>query len=78
MQQQDGKGYRIEKDTFGEVKVPADKYYGAETVRTMMNFPVGDAFERMPVRNHIGTDRDIDTNTQALRYVTWNDCMFAV
>ncbi|EZA46521.1 Fumarate hydratase, mitochondrial, partial [Ooceraea biroi] len=39
--------YRVEKDTFGEVKVPADKYYGAETVRTMMNFPIGDAFKRM-------------------------------
>lgn len=46
------KGYRIERDTFGELKVPNDKYYGAQTLRSMMNFPIGDAFERMPVRNN--------------------------
>ncbi|XP_047370935.1 fumarate hydratase, mitochondrial-like isoform X2 [Vespa velutina] len=41
-------GYRIERDTFGELKVPNDKYYGAQTVRSMMNFAIGDSFERMP------------------------------
>ncbi|XP_043787107.1 fumarate hydratase, mitochondrial-like isoform X1 [Apis laboriosa] len=40
--------FRIEKDTFGEVKVPVNKYYGAQTVRSMQNFPIGDSFERMP------------------------------
>merc|ERR1719474_1606016 len=41
--------YRIEADTFGELKVPADKYYGAQTLRSVMNFPIGDrASERMP------------------------------
>nr|XP_033325509.1 fumarate hydratase, mitochondrial-like isoform X2 [Megalopta genalis]XP_033325510.1 fumarate hydratase, mitochondrial-like isoform X2 [Megalopta genalis] len=44
----DSKGYRIEKDTFGELKVPCDKYYGAQTLRSVMNFPIGDTFERMP------------------------------
>ena len=34
--------YRIEKDTLGEVKVPADKYWGAQTQRSKMNFPIGD------------------------------------
>ncbi|KAL2720443.1 hypothetical protein V1478_010709 [Vespula squamosa] len=43
-------GYRIETDSFGEVKVPNDKYYGAQTVRSMMNFAIGDVYERMPVR----------------------------
>ncbi len=38
--------YRIETDTMGEVKVPADKYYGAQTGRSLMNFKIG--FERMP------------------------------
>ncbi|XP_015126245.1 fumarate hydratase, mitochondrial isoform X2 [Diachasma alloeum] len=42
------KGFRIERDTFGELKVPADKYYGAQTLRSVMNFPIGDSFERMP------------------------------
>nr|CAI5864135.1 unnamed protein product [Callosobruchus analis] len=40
--------YRIEKDTFGELKVPVDKYYGAQTVRSVMNFPIGGEYERMP------------------------------
>ncbi|XP_063918312.1 fumarate hydratase, mitochondrial-like [Zophobas morio] len=40
--------FRIEKDTFGELKVPADKYYGAQTLRSVMNFPIGGEFERMP------------------------------
>jgi fumarate hydratase, class II len=33
--------YRIEKDTMGEVKVPADKYWGAQTERSRMNFKIG-------------------------------------
>ncbi|OXU22801.1 hypothetical protein TSAR_004605 [Trichomalopsis sarcophagae] len=40
--------YRLERDTFGELKVPADKYYGAQTMRSVMNFPIGDQAERMP------------------------------
>jgi fumarate hydratase, class II len=35
--------YRIEKDTMGEVRVPADKYWGAQTQRSIMNFPIGPA-----------------------------------
>jgi fumarate hydratase class II len=38
--------YRIEKDTLGEVKVPADKWWGAQTERSRHNFMIGD--ERMP------------------------------
>jgi len=33
--------YRTEHDTMGEVKVPADKYWGAQTQRSVMNFPIG-------------------------------------
>ena len=35
--------YRIEKDTMGEVKVPADKYWGAQTERSRNNFKIGSA-----------------------------------
>lgn len=38
--------YRIEKDTIGEVKVPADKFWGAQTQRSKQNFPIGN--EKMP------------------------------
>ena len=33
--------YRIEKDTIGEVKVPSDKYWGAQTERSRNNFKIG-------------------------------------
>jgi len=39
--------YRIEKDTLGEIKVPADKYWGAQTQRSKENFPIGK--EKMPI-----------------------------
>lgn len=37
--------YRIEKDSMGEIKVPADKYWGAQTERSRQNFKIG---EKMP------------------------------
>jgi len=40
--------YRTEQDTMGEVKVPADKYWGAQTQRSVMNFPIGPAAS-MPI-----------------------------
>ncbi|AOY04874.1 class II fumarate hydratase [Bacillus subtilis] len=40
--------YRIERDTMGEVKVPADKFWGAQTQRSKENFKVGS--EKMPMR----------------------------
>ncbi|XP_022908000.1 fumarate hydratase, mitochondrial-like [Onthophagus taurus] len=40
--------FRIEKDTMGELKVPADKYYGCQTMRSVLNFPIGGNAERMP------------------------------
>jgi len=33
--------YRIEKDTMGEMSVPADKYWGAQTQRSLLNFQIG-------------------------------------
>lgn len=39
--------FRIEKDTMGELKVPADKYYGCQTARSLMNFKIG--HDRMPL-----------------------------
>ena len=40
--------YRIEHDSMGEVKVPADKYWGAQTQRSIQNFPIGVGYETMP------------------------------
>ena len=33
--------YRLEKDTLGEVRVPADRYWGAQTQRSIENFKIG-------------------------------------
>ncbi|WP_018341636.1 class II fumarate hydratase [Cytophaga aurantiaca] len=40
---------RIEKDTMGSVNVPADKYWGAQTQRSIDNFKIGNASTHMPV-----------------------------
>jgi fumarate hydratase class II len=40
--------YRIEKDTMGEVKVPVDAYYGAQTQRSIENFKIAQDINRMP------------------------------
>lgn len=40
--------YRIEHDTMGEVKVPSDKYWGAQTERSRQNFKIGVGIETMP------------------------------
>jgi fumarate hydratase class II len=43
--------YRNETDSMGEVKVPEDKYYGAQTARSLMNFKIGgDRFPRELIR----------------------------
>ncbi|WP_423409586.1 class II fumarate hydratase [Heyndrickxia sp. MSNUG] len=39
--------YRIEKDTIGEIEVPSDKYWGAQTQRSKQNFKIGT--EKMPL-----------------------------
>ena len=40
--------YRIEHDSMGEVKVPAEKYWGAQTQRSHEYFPIGVGLETMP------------------------------
>jgi fumarate hydratase class II len=40
--------FRIEKDTMGEVQVPADAYYGAQTQRSIENFKIAQDINRMP------------------------------
>ena len=40
--------YRTEKDSMGEIRVPADKLWGAQTQRSLENFPIGRGRELMP------------------------------
>ena len=41
--------YRLEHDSMGEVRVPADRLWGAQTQRSHENFPIGVGIETMPV-----------------------------
>ena len=41
-----GEGYRVERDSMGELQVPADRYWGAQTQRSLQNFKIGS--ERLP------------------------------
>ncbi|KAH6594584.1 hypothetical protein BASA50_006534 [Batrachochytrium salamandrivorans] len=40
--------FRKEKDTFGDILVPAEKYWGAQTQRSLQNFDIGGPSERIP------------------------------
>src|SRR5690349_18717010 len=45
------RGTRIERDSMGEMEVPADAYYGASTQRAVLNFPIsGQRFPRQFIR----------------------------
>ena len=40
-------GTRVESDSMGQIEVPSDKYYGAQTMRSRMNFRIGE--DRIPI-----------------------------
>jgi fumarate hydratase class II len=41
--------FRVEKDTMGELEVPADRYWGCQTQRSLQNFKIGGPSEKMPL-----------------------------
>ena len=46
---------RTESDSFGPLEVPADKYWGAQTQRSIMNFPIGWEKQPVPIIRALGT-----------------------
>jgi len=46
---------RMETDSFGEIEVPADKYWGAQTSRSLMNFKIGGETMPVPLIRALGT-----------------------
>ena len=42
----ENQNFRVESDSFGEMKIPEGKYWGAQTARSLINFPIG--WETMP------------------------------
>ena len=43
------KEFRVEHDTFGPINVPADRYWGAQTQRSLQNFAIGTREDKMPM-----------------------------
>ena len=46
--------YRIESDSFGDLKVPQEKYYGAQSARSLINFPIGEETMPKPLISALG------------------------
>nr|WP_321525889.1 class II fumarate hydratase [uncultured Cohaesibacter sp.] len=45
---------RVETDSFGPLEVPANKYYGAQTARSLINFPIGEETMPAPIIRALG------------------------
>ena len=45
---------RVETDSFGPLEVPANKYYGAQTARSLINFPIGEETMAAPLVRALG------------------------
>ena len=63
--------YRTEHDSMGEVRVPADRYWGAQTERSRNNFPIGAGREPMPeeIIRADGVDAFRRIETEALKHI---------
>lgn len=48
------KSLRMESDTFGTLEVPSEKYYGAQTARSLINFPIGQELMPRPLVHALG------------------------
>ena len=60
--------YRLETDSFGEIKVPVNKYYGANTARSLMNFNIGGPSEKMPVSRSFISSRVFHSSVVELTF----------
>jgi fumarate hydratase, class II len=75
----DAAGTRAERDSLGELEVPADRYWGAQTQRALENFPVG--HEAMPAEIHhaygLLKQAAAEVNTRAGRLPHWKGELIA-
>ncbi|MGH2587028.1 MAG: class II fumarate hydratase [Dehalococcoidia bacterium] len=56
---------RIERDSMGEMSVPADAYYGASTMRAVLNFPISDLRKPRPFIRALGQIKQAAARTNA-------------
>ena len=64
-------GMRVEADTMGEVEVPSDKLWGAQTQRSLQNFKIGGAANRMPPQVIKGKEQSAESTPLLPFCVTW-------
>ena len=55
--------FRKETDSFGALEVPGDKYYGAQTARSLMNFPIGTETQPIPIVRALGVIKQAAART---------------
>jgi len=56
---------RIETDSMGPIEVPADRYWGAQTARSLVHFPIGDDIMPRPLLRAIGILKEASASTNA-------------
>jgi len=55
--------FRKETDSFGALEVPTDKYYGAQTARSLINFPIGTETQPIPIVHALGVIKQAAART---------------
>lgn len=55
--------FRKETDSFGALEVPSDKYYGAQTARSLINFPIGTETQPVPIVRALGVIKQAAART---------------
>lgn len=55
--------FRKETDSFGALEVPNDKYYGAQTARSLINFPIGTETQPVPIIHALGVIKQAAART---------------
>ena len=72
----DASGMRTERDSLGEVDVPADHYWGAQTQRSLIHFNIGGARDRMPIEVYraygVVKKAAVQVNTEEGRLPRWD------
>lgn len=63
-------GFRVESDTFGPVRVPADKYWAAQTQRSLGNFRIGDFMNSVKGSGPIHSDSSDSRNDEDITWKT--------
>ena len=58
-------GVRIETDSMGPIEVPEDRYWGAQTARSLVHFPIGTDTMPRPLIRGIGVLKEASARTNA-------------